>query len=111
VVSQLIDLVFGIDSAARVLVDAALTEITELAVTKRTKSMLENAPKTSSKDSVEAIRFLVEDMELPDTDAAASNRLIHEQLEKLKGFSGTCKILEKQLKKRLKKCSPTSIKK
>ena len=110
-VSQLIDVVFGIDSAARVLVDAALTEITELAVTERTKSMLKNAPKSSAKDSTEAIRILIERMELPETDTALSNRLIHEQLKKRRDFSAACKTLEVQLRKRLKDGPQSATKK
>jgi hypothetical protein len=109
-VSKLIDLIFGIDSAARVLVDATLTEITELAITERTKSMLKNAPKTSSQDSTDVIRILIEGMELPETDLDVSNRLIHEQLKKLKDFSAACKILEVQLERRLKKHPSTSHK-
>jgi hypothetical protein len=106
IVSQLIDLIFAIDSAARVLINAALTEITELAVTKRTKGMLENAPKASSKDSTNAIRILIAGIERPETDLDLGNRVIQEKLNKLKGFSATCKILEGQLKKRLQKRRP-----
>jgi hypothetical protein len=102
-VSQLIDLIFAVDGAARVLIDAALNELTKLATTPRTKAMLKHAPNAERKDSLNAVRILFEHMERLEPESDQTNKLIQERLNKLKGFTGLCKILEGQLKKQLSK--------
>ena len=102
-VSQLIDVIFAVDAAARVLVDTALNELTKLATTSRTKAMLKNAPKAAKQDSINAVEILFEHMERLTLESDQKTKLVQERLKKLKNFSAICKIMEAQLKKQLPK--------
>ena len=106
VVQKLLDFIFAIDSAARVLIDVALTEITETSASEQTKSMLKDALPVPSSNDVAAIRVLIERSKHGQPDPADEQQIyrqiIQERLEKLEAFCATCKNVQGLLKKRLK---------
>jgi len=108
--SQLIDLIFAADSAARVLIDTVLNELTEIATTPRTKLILKNAPRTPKNDSIQPFRLLIEKFDLEKLEQIGQSRdpadsLNSERLRRLREFRYLCKILESQLEKRRQKNS------
>jgi hypothetical protein len=105
-IQKLINFIFGIDSAARILIDAALSEITKTSTSGRTKAMLKDALPVSRSSDVGAIRILIERGKLgrPDLDDEQKiyRQIIQERLDKLEAFSATCTTIRELLKRRLK---------
>lgn len=107
VVQELLDFIFAIDSTARILIDAALTEITEKSASKQTQSMLKDSLPVPPSSDLAAISILIERSKYgqpdPTDEQQAYRKIIQERLDKLEAFSATCKMLQRLLKKRLKK--------
>jgi hypothetical protein len=102
-VSQLVDFIFATDAAARVVIDIALDEIVKHAATKRNKSILKSIPNISRRDSANAVRILIERVDVQKNDRDLRDDMFKKRLEALRSFSAICRIFEKGLKNQLKK--------
>jgi hypothetical protein len=105
-IQKLINLIFGIDSAARILIDAAMSEITEASASERTKAILKDAFPDSHSDDVSAIHILIDQnmrgRPNPDDKQETYRQIIQDRLDKLEAFSATCSTLQGLLRRRLK---------
>ena len=107
VVQKLLNFIFAIDSAARILIDVALSEITKTSLSEQTMAMLKNSLPVPSSNDVTAIRILIKrskklDQPDPDDEQQVYRQMIQERLEKLEEFSTACIKVRVLLKKRLK---------
>jgi hypothetical protein len=114
-VSQLIDLIFAVDSAARVVIDTVLNELTKIATTPRTKLILKNAPRAAKNNSIQPFQLLIEKLDTEKLEQIGKNpnavdSLNEERLKRLREFRDLCKRLERLLEKRIQKISGVSVK-
>jgi hypothetical protein len=104
-VEVLIEFIFGIDHATRILIKAALSEATSKAKTKRTKAFLANAIPSPAISDVEIVRILTNERE--NSGAAtgdkkeAAKRAIQDRIAKLDMFASTCRKVREAFAKQL----------